>query len=330
MQILSLATTLILLALSSVPVARTGKLPDDSQRVVRRSVDLGSVINQLDDNEVIKLSSTSFINEPLVEVEQSQNLFNRLGELVRNALAPPRFYIDLIVRYRKWLKQYKELQARDPELSRDGLELIKEEYTNVDREFSQQECERARQLRQEQIELARNEGMPFEDNGGPLDESRTENVDFMFKVLAEVINRLELRIGAHNNPGLTNALDDPVDPLSYDITDDHLIDESIEKIKRTAIKAAKEAVSREFNNMALVAGFHVASIAISNVAGIPPELQAVLNIIVGTPSLSVATKYLRDIKFRTALTLVSSLNPSECKLNPRVGSTTSSVFERKN
>lgn len=256
-------------------------------------------------------------------------LVEKVGDSVRSSLAPARSYYELVSRYHTWFRNYKELEKLSKGSMKSAAEVLREEYAKVDKILYEEEC-----LSSDPKDVS-DDPVPTISYADKLG-----SVDFVFNVLRKVIDRLEkslaelkseqgLKVRRPEASGLRLLLDDyPVNKKGdeekseklINVEEDKLLNEvddkqvkiAMERVKRTVLKAATNAIT---NEALVVANLALVSTAINYMSSIS-YLAPIVNLL-GSANTPLVVWYLRNLELRAALTVINRVNPLSflsCKL----------------
>lgn len=280
----------------------------------RRSDELAADNSYYEDDT----EQTSFIDIP--RSEEVENLratyWSKFGGVVQRVMAPTTSYITLITRYHKWYQTYKELQKESGDGQiRDAMDVLKEEYAKVDEEI----------LKEQMAEAEENEANRTDKKAKPFDPKQTENIDFVFKVLSRLIDRLEaiLKELEENEGVFVDALDDEIESnadTSMESDDYERTKRAMDRVKRTAVKTATNLVTNELMVVAKIASINALAAYLSTrpvKEGDPLGYLIPIIQMVGKTNVPFVVRYLKDVQFRAALAVINQLNPISYLMNRR-------------
>jgi len=230
--------------------------------------------------------------------ELQQSYFDKFGKLVQNFIAPTKAYVSTLNRLHIWFQNYKRLQRSNPSM-RDPMDVLKEEYARVDELMLQEHCQ--------EMLAAGQEAKPM----------NTETVDFVFRALQLVVGRLEAMLDPASKVQVSEADDLPVEleELGENCAmsnDDDRIKKAMDRVKRTAVEAAKRVVKGEIGALARISAFNAMASYIQTrppMPGDPLSYLAPLICLLGSASTPLATCYLRNVEFRVAMSILKQMNP---------------------
>lgn len=243
-----------------------------------------------------------------------ENLVEKLGDTVKGALEPAKNYYNLVNRYHSWFKRYKKLErASKGRTMKDASEVLKEEYARVDRILFEEEC-----------------STDFKDiSNSPTEPAnyakKVESVDFVFKVLRKVIDRLEvsldkleeetgdpkfkgclnsgLKILLENNNVISNVGEEEEEEQMPEV-DEEQVKLAMIRVKKTVLKAATDVATNEALTLANLLLVSKTVKWMSSLSYLTPFVS-----LMGKANTPLTVWYLRNLELRAGLAIVSQLNP---------------------
>lgn len=218
-----------------------------------------------------------------VIVDKQKAIWSKLSQYVQTTLMPEIEYIKLMKRYHSWFHSYKAIQDSS---MKDGMSVIKEEFTKVD-QMSRQEaaCEVNEVLKKAE---------------GP------ENLDHVYEVMKLVIDRLEKSLEEFHSDDSKLTLHNVED----ETVDEEQVGEAMKRIREATINGAKDFIKAEGFRLGRMAAFNALAAVASQQHKISPENQvwaiaAPLLTLLGGDGLPTVSSYLRSVETRSALGLIN-------------------------
>lgn len=270
----------------------------------------------LDEDEVKESEALAYTEQYQKHLKRiGENLVQKFGDSVKNALAPARNYYSLVNRYHVWFKNYKNLEKASRGRVKSASDVLREEYARVDKILYEEEC-------------SFSDPKDVSDDSPPSYAEKLESIDFVFNVLRKVIDKLEeslekleseqgLKVKKPENMGLKFLLQDfPLDgkhdekeEASADLIkipeiDDEQVKVAMERVKRTVLKAATNAVA---NEAMVVANLAIVSTAINSMSSL--SYLAPIVTLLGSANTPLTVWYLRNLELRAGLAVINRVNP---------------------
>lgn len=253
------------------------------------------------------------------------SFFERSKEFVRRSIAPAREYVGLVKRYRAWYRDYNQLiesfcdqqenpgECKDHPPVRSALDAIQIEYAKVDQKLFEEASNCRRQLRRNPKHTL------------ILNEPKRDLDDFLLKALRLLIDRLEDNLNNIKLNGFlneNNEIDEMLLKMSKEEQDQYTR-MAIERAKRMAQRKAKRVALREIRHLFKFVLLNSLANQVKNRDRSMEGPNDVMNylepiiLLLGDVNTPVIVSYLRDLRFRLALTLVNQL--TSVKLCPLLG-----------
>lgn len=274
------------------------------------------------------------IDQEAVWKTKSESLLTRVGIGIKAVLAPAQSYGSLLARYHRWFSRYKKMeQIFEPGNIRSASEVFQESYAKADQLYLSEQCR-----------LGLN----------PNDVSKLETVDFVFNSLSKAIVELESIVAnlekseqtavidysgkqkdlqtdenvyfdsverfEHENEFDVKRVTDDGDVVFHDAQEDfseEQIKVSLERVKRIAVKTAKNMIANELFAVARLAVLNATATYMAN-NELPDSLSLLTRVIclIGSANTPLAIDYFRSLEFRAALAVISRIGSfSRCRLH---------------
>lgn len=212
---------------------------------------------------------------------------------VKKSMAPTLEYLNLMNRYHSWYKRYSELEKiLGKGAIKSAMQVMREEYARANELLMAEVC--------------------------PLDQKERdfENMDFVYRALKVVINDLE-RVSKEVEAAKRQVDDSngkvTIGELINEETDEESINLAMDRVKRTAIKTAKEVLKKEAIVLTKMVAINTATFYLQGaMAESALDSLGYLAPLVGMLSsgdVSLASAYLRDLELRAALNVIQLVNP---------------------
>lgn len=294
---------------------------------LNKQVSCNGESDKLDVDEIKQSEALAYTEQYQNHLKKiGENLVQRFGDSVKNALAPARNYYTLVNRYHVWFKNYKNLEKASKGKMKSASDVLREEYARVDKILYEEEC-------------SSSDPKDVSDDSPPGYEEKLESIDFVFNVLRKVIDILEeslekleseqgLKVKKPENMGLKFLLQDfPLDDehdgkgeLSSEVNEISEVDEeqvksAMERVKRSVLKAATNAVA---NEAVVVANLAIVSTAINSLSSL--SYLAPIVTLLGSANVPLSVWYLRNLELRAGLAVINRVNPLSflnCNLKSR-------------
>lgn len=287
-------------------------------------VGLAGLLEPSDNDELVVVRAAATAADRAAVASQQQTLLKRLGASARDYVASIKKPIELVARYYNWARKYNALLAEQPDKlqGRSALQALRLEYAAVDNALVDAECALA--------QANNNNNRAKEDREDELTANSQEfdSSEHVLKVLPEVIDRLERKLARIDSkttsaPDVSSveldvdaadnqALNDSGAAMSIDeVADEQQVRAAMDRVKRTAIKLAKNAAKNEGMSIArMVAVSAISNLVVSHEASgdLLGQLAPVARLL-GASATPVAMQYLNGIKWRATWSLVGALNP---------------------
>lgn len=243
-------------------------------------------------------------------VAQSPNILQRLSTSVRNAMSPISEPVRLMDRYARWMLKWQQLANRSEAPMKSAGKVIREEYAKLDEFMVQEACLVGVELTDDLEE--------FE-----VDPVKVENIEFVYKLLQSLIDRLEERL-LEEEQRETWLLDGPADDVAggganalaptseQEQKELEALEEkeriAMDRLRRTAINSAKRMAAKEVKFLAEAALMHTLLTVLkqhSMTADGFNYLQPFESIVMmlGGSTASLATIYKGNVEFRLVTTI---------------------------
>lgn len=257
--------------------------------------------------EVKLLDQVSKINEQCIrdvsaetELRNScSGLLSRIASAVNERIAPSRSYIELVTRITRWFVSYDAIKEEveygmdnNDKFMPSAIEIFKQEYAKVDEILSKEEMVKLISLQQ-----------------SPVDPSQIETVDYVFKAIKMLVDRLEKQLASLEEDngelifhvGGKSALDQ--------LADDERLSNAMGRFKRVAARKATDIVQDELISYAKLALLHQLFVAAASKPGVATDYINYFLGLVGGTSGSAASLYWKIAEIRAANVILNSLNP---------------------
>lgn len=212
---------------------------------------------------------------------------------VKKSMAPTLEYLRLMNRYHSWYRRYTDLEkSLGKGTIKSAIQVMREEYAKANELLIDEVC--------------------------PVDQTERdfENMDFVYRALRVVINDLERVL--NETEAAKRQVDDSngkvtIKELITEEVDEESINLAMDRVKRTAIKTAKEILKKEAIVLAKMIAVNTATFYLQgamaesaiNSLGYLAPLVGMLS----SGDVSLASAYLRDLELRAALNVIQLVNP---------------------
>lgn len=227
-------------------------------------------------------SSTVANKQPIVRRIASA-VWQKAKSVVNKVVEPPAKYVTLIMKFRRWFNEYEQLRNETDANLPEPMDLLRFEFAHADSEIV--------------------EGLG----------AQRENIDMLHMIFTQTLERLnKLKVLYSNEETRPEAMD-----IFKSIKDEEAqrrYEQATDRLKRVTTKAASSFVQRELavlarlmiiNSLATVVADHPEITHEYGTAGVLASIVVRL----GSAHTPLIASYLTNIKFRTAMYLLSPSKP---------------------
>lgn len=273
-----------------------------------------------------------------LEVSPSPSRWTFLGlisKFANLALSPTKNYINLVVRYGQFYRDFNQLKAElvdkktgKPLIDASAFEMLRIVYAQVDEQLYREACE---DLLDEQLGDGQPSGQEqlYENPTQMItkaQQKRLENVDFVLKVIRMTIEPLEAKLVSIRRAGRMSDEDlKSIERLrSESLEEDENVQKAMDRAKRIVLSSAKQVALVEMKALIKIAAMNAIAARMksrergdSGVADPLAYLEPIFYLL-GDPNTSFIVSHLKDMKFRAALGMLNQFNPLavSCKKRP--------------
>lgn len=244
-------------------------------------------------------------------IAQKPSLLTQVSSGIRNAILPIKSYIGIVNRYQKWYRRYRDLATGN---ERRVLDVLRLEYARIDERLAA-ECS------SQDLDIAKDDRS--EDDDSRVDNSQVhkmeedcQTVDFVVKVLWELIGTLEKRLEeleSRKRSGVEIETGEEQDPQVRK-EEDARVQAAMDRIKRIAMRAAKGVAKNEMMTIAKIAAFDALACYVDSQqparfgGDVLVFLKPIIHML-GSSTTPIAMSYMRNIQFRAALAIINRVDP---------------------
>lgn len=247
----------------------------------------------------------------------TKQVLREIGAQLEGKLMPESCYIDLVGRFNDWVWRYRKLEANSQitddrnEPLKSVPELLKSALDSANQLLEVEMCSKLADL---SPQTPKDNNLEHPSNDGNISDSRFDNLDYVYKTLMKVLDKLEKLTSQLQKACDENPEEDISDELGDIVNDDEKFKRTMERTKRIALSFAGKIIRYELKSASSVDAFSSMAyfMGAPNPIDNPGNFLSIFAKIVdslGSSSTAVTVSYLRDIEMRAALSVLNASKP---------------------